>query len=408
MGSDGTSGGAAREAFLDEAARLLAGDPRVGAVERVPDALGLRVMVHGEPRTFLLDAVFTETLDLAPAARAAALLRLLRLDVEAAPAVDWAEAERRLLLALRPSMHGVAEAAAAGGPPPLGWRFVPFVRALAALDAPDGIGLVGAPHLRGWGVGADEVRAAAERNVARLPVIAPEPYDRSRGTIWHLPERDGHEASRLLAPGWLAGFRGKVDGRPIAIVPDRTSVWIAGDARPDAVLLLADMAQRQYRSSPRRISPALYTLSDAGHVVPYRRPGHGEAERAVALGHATLALDEYARQRPLLERRVAADGRDLFVASLEAVARQPGGIPITCAVWTEGVPTLLPAADAVVLVAGDPVAPSWTALVPFDHLARIAGSAWVEEPVPGPPRYRTPPWLGAEQVARARRARSAP
>jgi hypothetical protein len=401
MGSEGPEG-AAREAFLDEAARLLAGDARVGAVERLPDAYGLRVLVHGEPRTFLLDAVFTETLDLPPEARAASLLRLLRLDVEDAPAVGWAEAEERLLLAPRPSMHGVAEAVAAGAPPPLGWGFAPFLRVLAALDAPDGLGLVGEPHLAAWGVSADEVRAAAERNVARLPGIAPEVYDRSRGTIWHLPERDGHEASRLLLPGWLAAFRGKVAGRPLAIVPDRSSVWIGGDGRPDAVALLAEMAQRQYRSSPRRISPALYTADEAGRVVPYRREGQGEPERAVALGHATLALDEYARQRPLLERLVSAAGRDLFVASLSAIARQPGGMPITYAVWTEGVPTLLPRADAVALVAGNPAAPSWTALVAFDALARIAGAALTEEPVPGPPRFRTAAWLAPEQVARAR------
>ena len=148
-------------------------------------------------------------------------------------------------------------------------------------------------------------------------------YDEEHGPLWTVETRDTYETSRLLRPGFLASFAGRVEGRPIAILPERSTLLIGGDARPEMVERLSESAERGVRGCvPRCLTPALYTVDDAGRVVPYVHPGQDVLANRVRLAHVRLALAEYSAQKEELDALHEAQEVDLFVASYSATARK--------------------------------------------------------------------------------------
>jgi len=97
----------------------------------------------------------------------------------------------------------------------------------------------------------------------------------------------------LLVPGWLASFRGRVDGKPVAIAPHRDLVLVGGDARPDLVARLLAMAEREFEGSNRRLSPCVYTTDANGALVPYAAAEGTPLAVKLRLAERTLALYEY-------------------------------------------------------------------------------------------------------------------
>ncbi len=152
---------------------------------------------------------------------------------------------------------------------PIRRAFVPYVDALAVIDSDADMTFLAHEHVREWGVSVDQVLDVALQNLLQHASTDVELNDDLHGPLYVLSTNDGYEASRLLLPGWLASFRGKVEGEPIAIVPQRGLVFIDGSARPEMVSRLVEMADREFCSSPRNISPALYTVDGSGSVVPY-------------------------------------------------------------------------------------------------------------------------------------------
>jgi hypothetical protein len=250
------------------------------------------------------------------------------------------------------------------------------------IDLPTSMSYVNAKSVADWGVGEDEVFAAIAQRLDDLASVEVSLYDRDQGPLWHVTSNDSYETSRLLVPGWLASFAGKVEGRPIAIMPERATIMIAGDARPEMITRLLAKADREYRASNRRISPALYTIDDDGVVIPFRRPDGAPLASELAIAHEKLALEEYDIQKNALDQL----DEDVFVATYTAYVRE--GRPLSRAVWTVDVPTHLPKTDVVVLLvpgAGEDDEPREVIEAPWDAVAHRL------KPVPGlhPPRFAT-------------------
>jgi hypothetical protein len=113
-----------------------------------------------------------------------------------------------------------------------------------------------------------------------------ESYDASAPyPIWHVVRNDSYESSRLVLPGFLASFRDKVAGNPIAIVPHRSLLVISGDGHSEAVARLAHMTESEFDASPRAISPAVYGLNAAGDVVPLALPNDHPSCNVAERGH---------------------------------------------------------------------------------------------------------------------------
>jgi hypothetical protein len=223
--------------------------------------------------------------------------------------------------------------------------------------------------------------------------------------MFHVAVDDDYQSSRLAIPGLLASFAGRVEGRPIAIVPERAQIFVAGDARPEMVERLCAMADREWEASSRAISPALYTVDERGAVVPYVRPGDDELARKVQLGHVRLALFEYAEQKAILDKIHERDGDDLFVATLNGMMRDDGR-PVSWCLWGEGIESLLPEAEIVFVEGGaaESGEERWSLKVPWSVVAEVMGDAWAEEPETHPRRIHPRAWPDAAQLAKLQAA----
>jgi len=117
---------------------------------------------------------------------------------------------------------------------------------------------------------------------------------------------------------------------------------------------------------------------------------------------AALHAQRYEEQRERLQAKLAARGQgdELFVAKVFAVRRPDGGAH-TYTTWTEGIKTLLPPADAVLLVE-QPVEPDTKpamTLVRWDVTAQVcADDCWQVMPDFRPPRILTVGWPAPAQL----------
>jgi hypothetical protein len=345
-------------------------------------------------KCFSLLNVFNETRDLLPEKRRERIAFFARASEEHEDATEsaWPVAAPRLVPLLRPvSVESALLMANTGGRSPnLASRpFLPFLRACLAMDNPSSTTFVRTDTLAGWNVSLDTALGRAVENFTRLEANhSVESYDPSVAyPIWHVTANDSYEASRLLLPGWLAAFNGNVRGRPVAIVPERGQLIVAGDGDDDAIDRLLRTADREFIASPRRISPGLYTVDRSGRVVPYFSCASHALAARTRLAHLKLALHEYELQIPALQEQIKAKGLDLCVASYQALDTDAIG-PLSVTMWIKGGDSLLPITDFVALDRKDG---SPSRLVPW---AAVTAYAWAHLQPWGsdPPRMRTLGW----------------
>ncbi|WP_426755660.1 DUF1444 family protein [Myxococcus sp. Y35] len=384
---------------------LLRADPTVEKVVRRTGDYGLDISRAGSNCTLYLDNLFADTRELPPEQRVQLIQRYLRaLWQEPPDSLPWEQARELLLPVLRASTFSMS---LHPQPEPdrelVGRRTLPFLRELLVMDLTESAMFVQRRHLEKWGVTEDEAFDAAHANLARLPDEGVELYDEEHGPLWSVETRDTYETSRLLRPGFLASFAGRVEGRPIAILPERSMLLIGGDARPEMVARLTESAEREYAAASRCLTPAMYTVDDAGRVVPYRHPGQDALANRVRLAHVRLALEEYSAQKESLDARHQAQDVDIFVASYSATARKRDELPISWCVWPPDTDALLPETD---LVAVHPSKDSEEFfMVPWAEVQRIAGGCFTPVPELWPPRHRTTGQPSPEMLAQLRAAK---
>jgi len=332
-----------------------------------------------EPSTAImyLDNLFAETRELSPDDRRAAVRRFVdRMAFPPEAPKRW-EDVRPLLRPVLRSMSffddpAITEIGAI-------WReVVPFLAEAAVIDLPTTMTYVTMANLETWGVSVDEVLTAARDAFAPWAEHGIEPYDDDASSpVWWVAADDAYESSRLLVPGWLARFAGRVRGRPVAAVPHRGLVLIGGDGDAELVERLAATAEGEYHESARAISPALYTVDDAGALLPFTLGADDPLAGEVGRGHRIMAAHEYAQQKARLDALHEKDNTDLFVASYTALERSDGSVISYC-VWGEGVEAWLPRTDLVTFLWAseqrDPLTVRW------DDVAALVGEAW--RPVP--------------------------
>jgi hypothetical protein len=369
-----------------------------------PEAFGFLVQgKDGQERTLFLDNVFAETREMSPAERQARIERVVRsLSAPTGDTVAWDEARSRLVPLLRTSSM-FANLGRLGANAPLRRPFAPFLVECVGLDSDDAISYVGPSAISAWGVELPEVFETATRNAAEYFRDDVEPFDpQAPYPVWYVARDDSYEASRLLVPGWLASFAGKVKGRPVAIVPTSTYVVVGGDGDERCLRRLIDSARAEHETSPRSISPALYTVDDGGRVVPLVLPPRHPLAADVARGHVMMAIGEYAAQRKPLQEAVSDE--DLFVAEYTGVEKD--GHVFSMATWSKGIPTLLPQADQVVfLVSSENEGDDLDMFrVPWDRVMELAGDCLQILPELDPPRWQTTGWPSDAVVAKLRGA----
>jgi hypothetical protein len=341
--------GVAQEDFAGE---VLAAVRAAGVVEAWYDrgqfAIGYRDSPEDTDATgwVFLRNVFHECQGDDPAERADRVRRLVTgvVGPKSPLPTAWAEVRPRLRPVLRGATFGQQGPMAA----PLSRPALPYLREFVVIDTPTTMAYVLAEKVAEWGVTEAEVFAVARANVSGQ---VGEPGDGSPTIVRFVDDGDAYFVGRLLVDGWLAGLAGQVGGRPVAFIPDHSTL-IVGPDRPDGLATLYEMAESDYTQAARSLSPQGYTVDDRGRVVPYRAPAGHPLAAAVHRAETILAHTEYEAQAEVLKQELERDDIDIFVATLMVMGR-PDGSLFSVATWGRDVDSLLPAADYVAFVSDD-------------------------------------------------------
>ena len=307
----------------------------------------------------------------------------------------WSEAREGLVPVLRPvtAPGSLWRAARMAGGEPLRFPVCSGLHGLLAWDHPDVRVFLRLEHIRRWGIQPVEAWQAACGNLDPGAGLAPE------GAGWSIRPADGLASSRLLLPGWLAGFRGRVAGEPVAAVPTGRRLQVIGSEDVAGLLALQGESLRLFCAEGEPVSPVLYACK-TGKLAPFEpenwpeeapgepsrdglerlRCGAAEAERFFQ-GHLYREVGERLAEEGerlldfrLIRRRLRSDTEDRITLSFCVL---PGDLE-------EDV--LLPEVD-LVLLPGDRAVP-WEALGRCLGAGASGGVGWLEHVEMDPPCVR--------------------
>jgi hypothetical protein len=344
-----------------------------------------------ESGQIFLHNIFRETADLGRRERAQRIKNLVAIVVGSRSAADtWNEAGPKLRPVVRGVSFGLGVPGATTVDSPI--RLVsrpalPYLVELAVVDEPTSMAYVTHGRLGEWGVTEDQVFATARQNLVEgSGHVEGPPSDGGPVLLRFIDTGDAYTTSMLLIDGFLSGLANRVGGRPVAFMPHKDTLIVTSDA-PAALRAIYGLVEQEFREATRSLSPAGYTVDDAGAVIPYQAPPGSELAPVVHRAEVILAAAEYGGQKEALDAQHERDELDIYVDSLLVVQR-PDDSLFSVAVWGDGVDTLMPEADFVAFQPGD--GPGEALTVPFDIVVREA--SLLPEPGYTPVRYRVTAW----------------
>ncbi len=185
-----------------------------------------------------------------------------------------------------------------------------------------------------WGVSFREALETAYQNLTELPV----PFVRPGEGVYMSAAKDDYDASRLLLLHRIRGL--SVKGDPIAMVPNRDTLIMAGSDDIDALREMLKLA-KDALEGPRCISGFALRF-DGNDWVPWLpERSHPLFPEFDALQIQSIAQG-YHEQQKLLERLL-----DDFVAEFAVMKHKVTGEIVSICVWSRGVNSLLPRTDLV-------------------------------------------------------------
>jgi hypothetical protein len=235
------------------------------------------------------------------------------------------------------------------------------------IDFPDSIVEINVDHLSSWGLSFDDCLVTAEKNL----------WDRSaRGKfefvspgLWRSPWRDGWDASRILLTPLLGQLR--VSGDPVAFVPSRDFLLVAGSEDAEAIVAGAKIAL-EFSDRPRFLTGYAFRMERL-EWAPFEVDSSHPASSSLRMLDVKTRMVDYQRQKGLLEKKLNLDGNAVFVASL--AANQKDSDLWTYAAWTKDIPTYLPKADRIGFVSELQGKPNLVGMAPWDRAVEVLGSA---------------------------------
>ena len=208
-------------------------------------------------------------------------------------------------------------------------------------DSPDSTSQVSESDLKQWGVSFDQACEAAMKNLRartelRMEELAPGLY----GSQWH----DTYDATRILLTDLLRKL--PLSGDLVVAAPTRTHLLVAGSDNRPALAALISTAVQLLDSDPKPLSADVLQFSSNRWTESWLRNAPD-----LVNARCKLLQRDYAQQKDLLDKLNQASGTDLFVASYLLAKDNGNGEPlVNVANLTEGVATLLPKADYLMLM----------------------------------------------------------
>ncbi len=248
-----------------------------------------------------------------------------------------------------------------------------------ALDRPDLIASVPREQFETWGMSLDEALQLAVANLERV-TTACQPIEDG---VWVFSQGDSYDAARLLLTERIRAL--PVRGRHLAMAASRDLLVIA-DSQSEiglgAILAFADQVKDQSYSLP----PVPLVL-EGDRWIDWKPPVDDRFHILFLSLESSWLGPIYAEQAELLNRLHERDGIDIHVAEYSGLEIEDD-LVISYCIWGEGVDTLLPKAQKVLLMRPD--ADDQTDVVAetsFERLQAVVGDL-MEPTDHDPPRWR--------------------
>jgi hypothetical protein len=223
-------------------------------------------------------------------------------------------------------------------------------------DLPTSMRAITQDDLDAWGVTFYEALEAARENLKGLELAFLGPQE-GEG-VYLSAAKDNYDASRLILPDLVGQFR--VKGEPVAMVPNRSNLIVAGTEDLDGLKAMLGFAQDALKE-PRPNSGIALRLDGDAWVswLPDRsHPLYRDFKRM----QVQWSGQDYREQKAILDPRHEKSGEDIFVASFSMFEQEATGEIRSYAVWAEGVThALLPKTDVIAFMAEgkEPVLAEW-------------------------------------------------
>ncbi len=263
---------------------------------------------------------------------------------------------------------------------------------LLAIDHPESTAtLVQGPD-KSWGITLEEGLAIALTN---LRDTTADSFVEVVPGLFRGDWNDSYDISRIFLPDVLE--RLPLKGRPVFMVPSRETLLVTGDHDGHALAAMVELGL-QAASEGRAISTGLYCYED-GKVATYPVQ-HPLLQARLARMRYLTTKSEYDTQKHALDLIHQENSTDIFVANYQLYAAQEDpDLLFSIASWTEGVDSLLPRVDRLVLVRpNEDCSDAETRAVSWEQAMALLGDLLEEAPGFYPPRYRT---LGFPEPSRA-------
>lgn len=205
------------------------------------------------------------------------------------------------------------------------------------IDSPSSVSSVSSKQLDGWKKSFNDVYQVALHNLSSTTIGKLQLIHEG---LYAAPWQDIYNASRILLPGILDGLLLK--GNPVAIVPTRNALFVTGSEDTCNLCLLRKLIEDSQEHG-RHVS-AVPLVQHSGNWQVLELPVSHPAYQDLYLLRILERVRDYADQAPLVSQLV---GEDFFVAKFNATQHKDTGKISTYAVWSEDVPTVLPAAERV-------------------------------------------------------------
>ena len=226
-------------------------------------------------------------------------------------------------------------------------------------DMPTSIRSLSADDLAAWEVTLYEVLEVGKENLQEMTREYAQADD-----LFIFATGDSHDAARMLLTDKIESL--DTAGAPVAMVPNRELLLVTGDQSDEGLEAMLQIAEPAL-DHERRISSHAFRL-EHGEWTPWLPPeGHPFCQRFTLLQTQAFVRD-YHRQAELLEKRFQREEAEVFVAAYNAVQDEKGKIR-TYAVWSEGIPSLLPKADQLLFLG-----------IQQGEMKLVAAAAWDDLP----------------------------
>lgn len=255
-------------------------------------------------------------------------------------------------------------------------------------DMPDSMKPISNKELELWGVTFYEALQAARENIRQLPpqIIGPKDGE----GVYVFTTNDGYDSSRLIILDLIRQFQ--VKGDYIAMAPGREMLIVAGSEDPPGLEAMIVLAKKAFEQ-PRAVSGVALRLAGDQWVswMPDAKHPLYDDFRMIRVQSSG---QDYSEQKELLDRLHETTGEDVFVASYSVMQQRDIGYRLSYCVWTQGVVSLLPQAERIVL-GGEGQAP---VMAPWEKVVEIVGDMMTPLGI-YPERYRVEGFPTADQLA---------